>query len=205
MYSWAMRANEALSAYVLAGGRSSRMGTDKALLELQGKTLLERTLACAGEVASHVGIVGSAAQFGKYGPVVEDIFPDCGPLGGIHTALRTSTSDANLILAVDLPGLTPQFLRFLVAIAVKEPTAQAIVPRYDGRWQPLCAVYRREFAKAAETALQARRYRIDLLFAQVPAREISEAELESAGFNASIFRNVNTPADLEEARGGQTT
>ena len=192
-----------ISAFVLAGGRSSRMGTDKALLVFEGKTLLERATECARMVTSDVGIVGSAARFSSYGPVVEDIFKDCGPLGGIHAALRSSRTDPNLILAVDLPGMTADFLRFLVSLAVKEPRVLAVVPEYDGRWQPLCAVYRREFADAAEDALKLGHFRIDALFATVPTRKITQVEIETAGFGASIFRNVNTMADFEAATSGR--
>jgi molybdenum cofactor guanylyltransferase len=192
-----------ISAFVLAGGRSSRMGTDKALLVFEGKTLLERTMECARSFTVDVGIVGSAARFGSYGRVVEDIFKDCGPLGGIHAALRSSRTDLNLMLAVDLPGLTAEFLRFLVSVAAKEHLAQAVVPEYEGRSQPLCAVYRREFADAAEDALKLGHFRIDSLFATVPTRKITQVEIEAAGFGAGIFRNVNTMAEFEAASSGR--
>jgi molybdenum cofactor guanylyltransferase len=190
-----------MSAFVLAGGRSSRMGADKALLELQGETLLARTMECARSVATDVGIVGSASRFGAYGPVVEDVFKDCGPLGGIHAALLASRSKQTLILAVDLPGLTPDFLRYVASVTSQEPSAQAVVPEYAGRWHPLCAVYRRDFAEAAEAALKQHRFRIDALFELAPTRKITQAELEAAGFDASIFRNLNTMAEFEAARG----
>jgi molybdenum cofactor guanylyltransferase len=189
-----------MSAFVLAGGRSSRMGADKALLELDGETLLARTMDCAQSVAVDVGIVGSASRFNRYGTVVEDVFNDCGPLGGIHAALRASRTEQTLILAVDLPGVTPVFLEFLARVASQEPSALAVVPEYAGRWHPLCAVYRREFAQAAEQALKQHRFRIDALFEVVPTRKIAQAELEAGGFGADIFRNLNTMADFEAAR-----
>jgi len=203
VYHPAMQPDLCLTAFVLTGGRSSRMGTDKALLEFEGQTLLKKTVECARLVAADVGIVGDASRFSSYGEVVEDIFKDCGPLGGIHAALRSSRTQLNLVLAVDLPGLTADFLRFLVRVAAKEPFAQAVVPEYGGRWQPLCAIYRRKFAETAEVALKRQAFRIDSLFAHVPTRKITQLELESAGFGASIFRNVNTIAEFEAAKAGK--
>ena len=92
-----------VSAFVLAGGRSSRMGTDKAFVEFQGRTLLDRALALVTAITPNVYILGSRVKFEAFGKVVEDEFADHGPLGGIHAALRSSPSELNLILAVDIP------------------------------------------------------------------------------------------------------
>src|SRR5690242_14390814 len=86
-----------LTAFILAGGKSTRMGADKAFVPLEGRPLLARAIELAGAVTSDVRIVGSAEKFGSFGPVVEDQFRDCGPLGGIHAALRSSSTDLNLI------------------------------------------------------------------------------------------------------------
>ena len=76
-----------VTAFVLAGGKSTRMGSDKAFLEFEDRTLLARALELAQSITPRVSIVGSREKFGKFAPVVEDIFPDCGPLAGIHAAL----------------------------------------------------------------------------------------------------------------------
>src|SRR5579864_1358477 len=144
---------EAFSAFILAGGKSTRMGTDKAFLEFEGRTLLARVLEVARSVTPEVHIVGDASKFSAFAPVVEDVFSGCGPLGGIHAALRSSTTDCNLALAVDLPFVSWTFLRYLMNRAHSAPDAIAVVPRAGG-WQPLCAMYRREFADKAEEALQ---------------------------------------------------
>jgi phospholipid/cholesterol/gamma-HCH transport system ATP-binding protein len=187
-----------LTAFVLAGGKSTRMGADKAFVPLQGRPLLARALELAGAVASDVRIVGSTEKFASFGPVVEDVFRDTGPLGGIHAALRDSSSDLNLILAVDLPFLSPAFLKYLVARS-HESAALVTVVYAAGGWQPLCAVYRREFADAAETALRAGHFKIDALFNSVTVHRITETELEEAGFSVTIFRNLNTREELETA------
>jgi molybdenum cofactor guanylyltransferase len=190
---------DSLAAFVLAGGRSSRMGMDKAFVEFGGCTLLARALELARTVTDNVRIVGSAEKFAAFAPVVEDVFLECGPLGGIHAALRASAAELNLMLAVDVPFVPVELLRYLVERA-RGSDAIATVPRAGGGWQPLCAVYRREFGEDAEKALRARRYRIDALFAGANVQAIEEEELVRAGFSAGVFRNLNTQEDVVAAR-----
>ncbi|MGO9084007.1 MAG: molybdenum cofactor guanylyltransferase [Candidatus Sulfotelmatobacter sp.] len=187
-----------VAAFILAGGKSTRMGTDKAFLALDGRTLLARALDLARSVTPDVRIVGPAATFTVFAPVVEDVFPECGPLGGIHAALRASRAELNLILAVDNPFVPPALFPFLITRA-RASAATVTVARAGGGWQPLCAVYRREFADAAEKSLREGRYKIDALFDQVQTAVIAEDELEAAGFSPSIFRNLNTREELAAA------
>jgi len=186
-----------VTAFILAGGKSTRMGTDKAFVEYHGRTLLARALDLARSVTPEVRIVGSREKFAPFAPVVEDIFRDCGPLGGIHAALRSSLTELNLMLAVDTPFVSWAFLQYLISQARGAPEAAAVVPRDDEGWQPLCGIYRREFADTAENALGAGRNRIDWLFGMVRTRVIEKEELEGAGFARAIFRNLNTPEELE--------
>jgi molybdopterin-guanine dinucleotide biosynthesis protein A len=175
------------------------MGADKAFVMLDGRTLLERVLELARSVTSDVRIVGDAAKFAAFGPVVEDVFRECGPLGGIHAALRASSAELNLVLAVDVPFVSGALLQYLIERARSTPAALVTVVSAGGGWQPLCAVYRRKFADLAERALGAKRYKIDALFGATQVEGISEKELEAAGFSATMFRNLNTPAELAEA------
>jgi molybdopterin-guanine dinucleotide biosynthesis protein A len=186
-----------LTVFILAGGKSSRMGTDKAFVEYEGRTLLARALDLARSVASSVWIVGSKEKFAALAPVVEDVFRDCGPLGGIHAALRTSPTELNVMLAVDMPFVSLAFLQYLITQARDASDAAVVVPLGDGRRQPLCAIYRREFAGVAERALRAGRNKIDPLFDEVRTRVIGQERLEGAGFSPAIFRNLNTPEELE--------
>ncbi len=189
----------ALAAFILAGGRSTRMGTDKAFVLLDGRTLLARALELARPLTSDVRIVGDPAKFAAFASVVEDQFPGCGPLAGIHAALRSSQTDLNLIFAVDMPFLTTALLQYMVGCAKDSDTAVVTVPRTAQGWQPLCAVYRREFASIAEKALHAGRYKIDALFEEAGVQVIGELEMQSAGFCLDLFSNLNTPDDLAEA------
>jgi len=100
-------------------------------------------------------------------------------------------------LAVDMPFLSRAFLEYLIEQARDAPDVIVVVPRCDGGSQPLCAIYRREFAAAAENALRAGQNKIDLLFEMVHTRVIAQNELENAGFTSNMFRNLNTPEELE--------
>jgi molybdopterin-guanine dinucleotide biosynthesis protein A len=187
-----------VTGFVLAGGKSTRMGRDKAFVEFNGLTLLARALEVMRLITSDVRIVGAREKFAPFAPVVEDVFRDRGPLGGIHAALRASSTELNLMLAVDMPFVSVAFLQYLVNQARSAADAAVVVPRSDSRFQPLCAVYRRKFADAAGQALLAERNKIGLLFDAVETRVIGEEEMDRAGFSDSIFRNLNTPEQLEE-------
>lgn len=188
-----------ITAFVLAGGRSSRMGSDKAFLELAGRPLLAHSLDLARSVTADIRIVGDPQKFAAFGVVVADVYSGRGPLGGIHAALAHSATDWNLILGVDLPFLEPRFLQYLVAEA-QAVSAVVTVPWAGGHFQPLCAVYRKSFFAFADIALAEGRNKVDALFSQVPARMIGEEELLAAGFGVPIFRNLNTPEEWEQAK-----
>jgi molybdopterin-guanine dinucleotide biosynthesis protein A len=187
-----------VTAFVLAGGKSARMGRDKAFLEFRGRILLARALELAAGVAEEVRIVGDPKRFAAFGRVVEDVYRERGPLGGIHAALKSSATELNLILAVDVPFVRPDFLTYLVSVA-RETTALVTVPRAGDGLQPLCAVYRREFAKAAEHSLAQGKNKIDALFAEVETKIVGPEELLQAGFSGQMFCNLNTPEEFEKA------
>jgi len=202
------------AGFILAGGKSSRMGEDKAFVDFGGQTLLHRALAATGMACDSITIVGDPARFAKYESakpnsakrdskkhdskkyraMIADIFPGCGPLGGIHTALEHSSAELNLILAVDMPFVSGELLRFLWATAENDD-AIVTVPRVGKRLQPLCALYRREFSSFAEKALRAGKYKIEAVFAAVSMRVIEDDELRAAGFSERCFFNVNTLQD----------
>jgi molybdopterin-guanine dinucleotide biosynthesis protein A len=193
------RSVEKVTGFVLAGGKSSRMGADKALLELGGQTLLVRALDLAAQVTPEVRLVGNRKRFADFGSPIEDVYPERGPLGGIHAALLSTATELNLMLAVDLPFIGPDFLRYLV-LQAGGANAVVTLPRSGGFVQPLCAVYRKEFAEAAEDSLRAGKNKIGPLLDKVKTRVIEPDELTRAGFTAEVFRNLNTPAEWEAAR-----
>ncbi|MGA9903543.1 MAG: molybdenum cofactor guanylyltransferase [Terriglobales bacterium] len=209
MLSHMSSAAQSRAGFVLAGGKSSRMGSnvDKAFLDFHGQTLLDRALAVMAAVCDRVTIVGDPVKFAKYestknSSVVADLFAGCGPLAGIHSALVHSSARLNLMLAVDMPFVSSELLAFLFAAAEEEENhAMVTVPRTSRGLQPLCAIYRRDFSAAAEQALRAGKYKIDAAFSGVSTRVIEESELGAAGFSERNFFNVNTPQDRMAAEG----
>ncbi len=192
-----------IETFILAGGRSTRMGQNKALLPLAGQPLVQHMIDLAWSIPTIVQLVGDPQSLLAYAAVSEDHFPGQGPLAGIHAALVASVAEQVLILAVDMPFLTPDFLRFLIAQAqAQSQTSEALVtvPRLADGWQPLCAVYHKEFLPYAERALQQGRNRIDSLYSEVSVQTISEETLHNHGFGSSLFRNLNTPEDWQAAQ-----
>jgi Molybdopterin-guanine dinucleotide biosynthesis protein A len=172
------------------------MGADKVFLKVDGQTLLDRALVLVSSVCGYVRIVGDPAKFSTLETkAIGDIFPGCGPLAGIHAALSHSPYELNLMLAVDMPFVSASLLNFLFA-AADSGAALVTVPRINEQLQPLCSVYRREFAAKAQAALQAGNYKIETAFSGVSIRVIEEAEFVAAGFSARDFFNMNTPQDI---------
>ncbi len=185
--------------FILTGGKSSRMGADKALLEFNGQTLLARAVEALRGASLDFAIVGDPEKYAGYGDVVQDVFVGCGPLAGIHAALQHSPAELNLVLAVDMPFVSSALIQFLLDVA-GNCGAVVTVPRAGRGFQPLCAVYRRDFAAFAEEALRAGKYKIDALFAVTSVRIVEESEFAAAGFDERNFFNVNTPEDLHPMR-----
>lgn len=186
----------AVTGFILAGGKSSRMGCDKSFLVLGGRTLLERAIELVRSVSAEVRIVGASTRFLSFGTVVNDVFPERGPLGGIHAALASSCNELNLVVGVDLPFLEGRFLSYLVAEA-QNSQAVVTVPRIGNQFQPLCAVYRKAFLAPAEVALSAGRNKVDALFSEIALRVIDDNELTLQGHKGLMFSNLNTPQDWE--------
>jgi molybdopterin-guanine dinucleotide biosynthesis protein A len=188
-----------VTGFVLAGGKSTRMGTDKALLELAGRPLIEHMLELARSVCPQVCVVGEPAKFSGLAPVIHDLYAGQGPLAGIHAALANSETSLNLILGVDLPFVEADFLSYLISQSRRSGSV-VTVPVADGFVQTLCAVYRREFSEFAGRALAAGQNKVDAIFPQTSVRQLFEEELVKAGFGPRMFRNVNTPEDWQQAQ-----
>jgi molybdopterin-guanine dinucleotide biosynthesis protein A len=175
------------------------MGTDKALLPFGVENLLELAISRAKGVSPTPIIVGDRNRYSPYGEVIEDRFPHCGPLGGIHAALCATQTDLNLVLSVDMPLMRSDFLIWLARLAASG-NAMAVVPETQGRRQPLCAVYRSAARPVVEQALNRGEFKVGHIFSLIPACYVKEDEIAEAGFSPDIFRNVNTRDDYEAVR-----
>lgn len=179
------------SGFVLAGGRSRRMGRDKALLPYRGRVLVAHVAAVLQEALgppAGIAILGDPDCYRDLGyPVHADLIPNCGPLGGIVTALRLTETDWNLVVACDMPGLTASNLRMLAQRAAESQAHCIAASGPTGDPEPLCAVYHRRSLVALDRALHDKRLKMkDLL---------PELQLESVPFPAAALANVNTPEE----------
>lgn len=188
-----------VTGFVLAGGKSTRMGMNKALLSLNGSSLIERTKAVLEQVCGGVLILGPQGLYGGFGECCEDVYRDCGPLGGIHAALLRSSTPYSLISAVDTPFISAECFDYMIERAMN---AAAIVtaPRIGGVVQPACSVFSREFLPLAEAALQAGKYKVEPVFPAEKTLLLTEQELSQFAKAAEMFENLNTPEDFERAQ-----
>jgi molybdopterin-guanine dinucleotide biosynthesis protein A len=183
---------------VLGGGRSSRMGSSKALLSWRGQPLLTRVAAVVAEVASPVVVVHARGQELPPLPpgteLAEDARPDRGPLEGLAAGLRhlQGRSDLAVVAATDLPFLHAEFLAAIVEQIGDAPVA---APVAGGRAHPLAAVYRVDMLPRVEQQLVADRLRVSLLLEQPGARLIDAAGLP----HPESLRDVNDPDQLAAA------
>jgi molybdopterin-guanine dinucleotide biosynthesis protein A len=200
---------EPLSAAVLAGGQSRRMGTDKALLPLRpgdpplAQVVLDRVRAVASEATIVAAERPAYARFGV--PVVPDRFPGAGTLGGIATALAAASHEHCLVVACDMPFLNPALLRWLAGLP---RDYDALVPRLPGEsrqggdfvFQTLHAIYARSCLPAIERRLGDGQLRVVGFFEEVRVRVAGEREVRALDPDLRSFFNANTPEAAAEAR-----
>lgn len=180
------------AGFVMAGGQSARMGRDKALLPYGGATLLQAVANQVKGTTSYVGIIGDPAKYSELGyPVYPDLLPGCGPLGGLHTALRLGLAEWNLVVACDMPKLTGAVLSALWTRceSIADPQLACVGPSgVGGQIEPLCAVYHRSCLLVVEHALSEKRFKMRQLLLEL--RTVC-----SGPWPPALFTNVNTPED----------
>jgi molybdenum cofactor guanylyltransferase len=189
-----------IGGFILGGGQSSRMGVDKGLLEIAGEALIVRTARLVESVAGAAIVVGSPELYRGSGlRAIGDDWPGGGPLGGIATALRASDAEWNLIVACDLPYLTREFMEFLAGRA-RESAADAVAPMNERGAEPLCAMYRARCEPVIRGALEEGTRKVTDGLARVCVEYLEPAEWKSFDSEGLLFKNMNAPADYEEAK-----
>jgi molybdopterin-guanine dinucleotide biosynthesis protein A len=181
------------SAVLLAGGRSSRMGRDKAFLEFEGEPLWRRQLGTLQRLEpAQIMISGSArAEWNGY-EIVTDETVDAGPLAGVAAALQKCATPLLVVLAADLPRMTTDFLRSLLAICGE---GRGAVPRAADGFEPLAAVYPASCACLAAAALRSGDFSMqDFIRGAIEQGLLVEQEIFEK--ETSLFLNLNTPSDL---------
>ena len=179
---------------VMAGGKSSRMGRDKLLVEVEGETLVARAVRELGGAFDTVLLsVAGGKSYDVPAEPVEDVFPGCGPLGGLHAVLLRTEDEGVFVAAADMPFFTAEAaLKVMAACG----DAEICVPVWeDGRPEPLFAYYKKELAERAGGLLREGRRSMRSL---LDISRVKTIPAESLG-DARLLENVNTPEDLARA------
>lgn len=198
-----MANREPVGGFILAGGRSSRMGRPKGLLEFGGEPLVAhaaRLLEFVSEPRITPIIIAPPDVYAHLGiRVVPDEGENLGPLGGICTALRVATCEWNLVVGCDLPFLTREWLEFLIA-QTAGTSADVVMPLNERGFEPLCAMYRKSARRAIAEALDRGVRKITDGLATLTLVSIAPVEWKAFDPCGRLFKNVNTPEDYDEAR-----
>jgi molybdopterin-guanine dinucleotide biosynthesis protein A len=188
-----------ISGFVLAGGSSSRMGEDKALIQMEGQPLVARGVGLLKPLCDETYLIGPRSRYEGLGlglETIEDAVEPCGPLGGILTGLRRAQHRYSLFLACDLPLMSVKFLHYLVGAALAEQPDIVVPVDQAGEYQPLCALYSRDCLPAIEASLVARQFKVSVFYGLFPKlRVIGTGEIRRFSPDFKIFTNVNSPEE----------
>jgi len=190
-----------LTVAILAGGKSSRLGRDKAFVEVRGRPLIEDLLAQTDGLGLETLIITNHPEAYRYlnRPLLSDVLPERGPLGGLYTALSAASQPQLLCLACDMPFIVRPLIDYLISLISE---SDGVVPRLSGKVEPLRAIYARTCLAPMRAALEADRLALhDFLSASgLHLRFVEEAEIDRFDPDHLSFFNINTPEDLEQAR-----
>lgn len=187
-----------MTGIVLAGGKSSRMGFNKAFIEFEGRRLIEATVDCLRALFPEVLIIANdPPRYAYLGvKVIPDLIPDSGSLGGIYTGLSAASDPTGFFVACDMPFLNAD----LITLLVREAEGwDVVVPRVNGEMQPLHAVYAKSCLPLIKESIEASVLKIARFFPKAKVKVIEEPALRAIDPDLLGFVNVNTPLELEQA------
>lgn len=190
-----------LTVAIQAGGESRRMGKDKALLPFLGKPLIVRILERVKPIADEVLVTTNHPESYQFLglPLYSDLTPGRGALGGLLTALSAASQPAVIVIACDMPFISPSLLTAEHQLMV-ESNADAVIPHLDGGVEPFHAVYRRAGClPAIQAALEADKWRADAWFSQAEIVLMRESQIRPYDPQLLSFSNINTPEELAQA------
>lgn len=181
-----------VTGVVLAGGKNSRMGADKGLLIVNGKRIVERAIEAMKAAVDEIIIISNGNNYDYLGyKVYNDIVKNCGPMGGIFTALTYSKTDKNFVVSCDMPFINKELVGFIVE---NSDGCEIAIPQHGEKLEPLCAVYDKSCKKGFEVLLQRKELKLQDALRHFKVKQIPVPENISAG---KCFENINTPAEYE--------
>jgi molybdopterin-guanine dinucleotide biosynthesis protein A len=186
-----------IAGFILAGGKSTRMGRDKALLPWGNSALIQHIAAKLNTVTASCTVIGEPERYADTGlECIPDIRPGYGPLAGIESALAAKRADLNLIVGCDMPDLQTDWLEALIKKAQHSPRLAAVLRDGLGRLHPLCGIYKAAALDAVTAALDAGRLKLTHFVQDLPSDEVQVT---------AAIRNLNTPADWGDWQSHQTS
>lgn len=184
-----------MTGIILAGGKSSRMGFDKGLLEVHGKKCIEYLLDALSAVSDHIIISANSDSYNYLNfPVYEDTIKDCGPLGGIYTALNVSQTERNIIVACDMPFISVDLLKFFID---QSEGYQIAVPITDGKRHPLCGYYAKHIVPQLKTLLQNKVFKMQEILKSFNTKEIV-LDASLSFYSPKLLANINSQQELSQ-------
>jgi len=192
-----------MTSIILAGGNSSRFGWNKALKIINGKNLVQRVVNRLISLSKEIIIVTARCESlscSPYSPMIKtvaDIHPGKGPLCGIYSGLVISSCSRAIVVGCDMPFLNIDLLNYMTQLS---PAFDIVVPRIGERIEPLCAIYSKNCLVPIHKVLERNELRISELFSVVRTRYVEEDEIDKFDPEHLSFFNINTQADLDEAR-----
>jgi molybdopterin-guanine dinucleotide biosynthesis protein A len=198
---------EKASGIILAGGKNTRIGKNKAFIQLPtGVTILQNTLNVLQKIFPEIIIVTNQKEaYLKYnvqanacpsGQVVEDLIKESGPIGGIFTGLCHSTSKRNFVVACDMPFVNPAVIRLLLD---EGESHDVVIPEINGEVEPLCAVYSKNCIPVMFEHLQKQNLKMRQVLSKLQVKKIGTEEIDRLDPGHLSFFNINTEEDLRRA------
>jgi len=193
-----------ITAFILSGGKSSRIGIDKALLSIEGKPLVQRLVELLDSIFPEVVISSNELDLYNFTwkKIVQDIYSGRGPLAGIHSALQFSHTEKNFIISCDMPFVSAELIKFL---CVYNSDKRIILPKAEGRIQQLCGLYSKSILAEVEKLLKESSSRtsnlkgsIYELMDKVPTEIVEVDKFDF--YHSNLFFNINTPEDYNFAK-----
>jgi molybdopterin-guanine dinucleotide biosynthesis protein A len=194
-----MRFVKDVTGVILAGGKSSRFGSNKAFADVNGRQLIKRVIAIMGSVFEDLIIIANDPdEYSFLGiPMYQDLIKGLGPLGGIYTGLEKMPDRSGFFVACDMPFLNEDLIRYIVEIDNND--FDAVVPKIDWKMEPLHALYSRDCLPAIKGLIESGDCMINKFFQKIRARFINEDEIKKYDPLLSSFFNINMPGELIEA------
>ena len=187
---------EGVTGVILAGGKSTRYGSNKAFAEVHGVRLIERTIRVMGQVFPRLLLVtNTPAEYAYLQlPMVEDLIKGLGPLGGIYTGLEVMEDENGLFVACDMPFLKEDLLRYMVTL---RDDYDAVVPRVKWMVEPLHALYTKNCLPSIREFIRSHEHQIFKFFQKINVRYVEEEEIRRIDPDFKSFLNINKPEDIE--------